>query len=245
VIVSEPFATHYGIGRGDPIEVDSPSGKLEFLVAGIYYDYTNDRGAIVMDRPVFREKFHDEQATSLAIYLQPGADENVVRAQLAGRMGAEGWRFLITPNRMLQEAVLRVFDRTFAITYALEAVAMLVAAMGIASALLAWVIERKRQLGILRVLGASRGQLRKMILTDSGLVGLLGLVSGGAMGWLLSLILIFTINKQSFGWTIQLAYPVAFLTAAGLAILATTVLAGLYPARVAGRFRPAEAIAAD
>ena len=141
--------------------------------------------------------------------------------------------------------MLRVFDRTFAITYALEAVALFVAALGIANALLAWVIERRRELGILRVLGASRTQIRKMILTDSGLVGLLGLAAGGAMGWLLSLILIFTINKQSFGWTIQFHVPTLFLSLAGLAIFCVTILAGLYPARVAARFHPAEVIAIE
>jgi putative ABC transport system permease protein len=198
-----------------------------------------------LDRAIYREKFHDDRATSLAIYLQPGADEEEVSGTLAERLGAEGWEFLITPNRTLQEAVLRVFDRTFAVTYALEAVALLVAALGIANALLAWVIERRRQLGILRVLGANGKQIKKMILADSGLVGILGLSVGGIMGWLLSLILIFTINKQSFGWTIQLAYPIPFLVAAGLAILATTILAGLYPARIASRFRPVDVIATD
>ncbi|MBI3933144.1 MAG: ABC transporter permease [Acidobacteria bacterium] len=244
-IVSEPFATHYGVRRGDQIELDSPFGKLAFRVEGIYYDYTSDRGTIVLDRSVYREKFHDDRTTSLAVYLLPGANVDEVRSVLAERLGTAGWRILVTPNRVLQEAVLRVFDRTFAITYALEAVALLVAALGIANTLLAWVIERRRQLGILRVLGASRRQLRKMILTDSGLVGLLGLVTGGAMGWLLSLILIFTINKQSFGWTIQFHLPALFLTLAGLAIFFVTILAGLYPARVAARFHPAEVIAIE
>lgn len=244
-IVSEPFATHYGVRRGDPLALDSPSGKLQFRVGGIFYDYTNDRGTIVLDRLVYREKFRDDRATSLAIYLAADAAQEKVRGALAERLGAEGWQFLITPNRRLQEAVLRVFDRTFAITYALEAIALLVAALGIANALLAWVIERQRQLGILRVLGASREQLKKMILTDSGLVGLMGLLAGGAMGWLLSLLLIFTINKQSFGWTIQFHLPMLFLTIASLAILLVTILAGLFPARVAARFRPAEVIAIE
>ena len=199
----------------------------------------------MLDRKVFRELFQDDSASNLAVYLKPGADADQVSALLWQRLGAEGYQFLITPNARLQAAVLRVFDRTFAITYALEAVALLVAALGIANALLAWVIERRRELGILRVLGASRDQLRKMILTDSALVGLLGILSGGCMGLLLSVILIFTINKQSFGWTIQFSLPGTFLALASLAILTVTVLAGLYPARVAARFRPAEVIAIE
>jgi putative ABC transport system permease protein len=245
VIVSEPFATHYGVRRGQQIEIDSPSGKAAFEVAGVFYDYTSDRGSIVLDRLVYRSLFHDDRASSLAIYLRPGADADEVSARLAEILGAHGWQFLITPNQRLQQAVLRVFDRTFSITYALEAVALIVAALGIANALLAWVIERRRTLGILRVLGASREQVRTMILTDSALVGLLGLGAGGAMGWLLSLLLIYTIQKQSFGWTIQFHFPAQFLALAGLAIFLVTVLAGLYPARVAAQFHPAEVIAIE
>jgi putative ABC transport system permease protein len=245
VVASEPFANHYGIRAGQQIELDTPVGITRFQVRGIYYDYTNDRGTIVLDRAVYRELFHDDTASNLAVYLQSDADSEQVSAQLSERLGAAGYQLLITPNARLQAAVLRVFDRTFAITYALEAVALLVAALGIANALLAWVLERRREIGIVRVLGASRAQLRKMILTDSALVGLLGIAAGIVMGLLLSVILIFTINKQSFGWTIQFSFPIAFLALASTAIFLVTLVAGLHPARVAGRFQPAEVLAIE
>lgn len=245
VIVSEPFAIHSGIGRGDRIELNTPAGQVSFEVKGIYYDYSNDRGTVVMDRDVYRRLFQDDTASTLAIYLTPGANGEVVQRQLDQIFGDRGYQFLITPNAALQQAVLRVFDRTFTITYALEVVALLIAALGIANSLLAFVIERRRELGILRVLGASRGQLRKMILTEAGLVGLLGNLAGWAMGLLLSLILIYTVNRQSFGWTIQFSYPAQFLALSGMAIWLVSVVAGLYPARVAARFRPAEVIAIE
>ncbi len=245
VIVSEPFAIHSGIGRGDHIELDTPAGPVSFEVKGVYYDYSNDRGTVVMDRDVYRRLFQDDTASTLAIYLTPGADGEGVKRQLDQTFGDRGYQFLITPNAALQQAVLRVFDRTFTITYALEVVALLIAALGIANSLLAFVIERRRELGILRVLGASRGQLRKMILTEAGLVGLLGNLAGWAMGLLLSLILIYTVNRQSFGWTIQFSYPAQFLALSGLAIWLVSVVAGLYPARVAARFQPAEVIAIE
>ncbi len=245
VIVSEPFANRYRVSKGDALELDTPAGRLAFDVRGVFYDYGNDRGTVVLDRPVFSELFRDDTASSLAIYLRADADTDVMSEQLSAGLGAAGYAMLITPNARLQQAVLRVFDRTFSITYALEAVAILVAALGIANALLAWVIERRRQFGILRVIGASRRQLRKMILTDAFLVGLLGNLTGGLMGFLLSWVLIFSINVQSFGWTIQFHMPYEFLALAGLAILVTTVAAGLYPARVAGRFDPGAVLAAE
>ena len=245
VIVSEPFAIHHRIRTGQKIELETPSGKASFLIAGIYYDYSNDRGTVVLDRAVYRRLFHDDTASTLAVYLKPGVNDEDVKAQLDRSLGEKGYQFLITPNAALQRAVLRVFDRTFSITYALEVVAILIAALGMANSLLAFVIERRRELGILRVLGASRGQLRKMILVEAGLVGLFGNLVGWLMGLLLSLILIYTVNKQSFGWTIQFSYPTTFLLLSGLAIWMVSILAGLYPARVAARFKPAEVIAIE
>ncbi|MBI3894407.1 MAG: FtsX-like permease family protein [Acidobacteria bacterium] len=244
-IVSEPFANHHHFRRGQTITLDTPSGPVFFEVAGIFYDYTYDRGMIVIDRQVYQQLFQDDTASTLAVYLKPGANAEEVRTDIGKQLGAQGYQFLITPNAVLQRAVLRVFDQTFSITYALEVIAILVAALGISNALLAFVIERRRELGILRVLGATRNQLRKIILTEAALVGLLGNLTGWLMGLLLSLILIFTINKQSFGWTIQFLYPAKFLALSGLAIFLVTIITGLYPSRVAGRFAPAEVISIE
>ncbi|PYX38668.1 MAG: hypothetical protein DMG81_11230 [Acidobacteria bacterium] len=120
--------------------------------------------------------------------------------------------------------------------------AIVVAVMGIAGALLALVIDRRRELSLLRFLGAARGQIWKIILTEAGLLGLLANIAGLCLGFLLSLILIYVINKQSFGWTIQFHWPVAVLVAALTVVYAATVLAGIYPARIATRFNPIEVI---
>ena len=137
---------------------------------------------------------------------------------------------------------MRIFDQTFAITYALEAVAIMVAVMGIAGALLALVIDRRRELGLLRFLGASTGQIRKMILVEAGVLGLLSNLAGLALGFVLSLVLIYVVNKQSFGWTIQFHWPVAVLAGALSVVYLATVLAGLYPARIATRLNPIEVV---
>jgi putative ABC transport system permease protein len=243
--VSEPFAIHNHIRKGQQITIATPSGDARFEVCGIYYDYSNDRGTIVIDREQYRRLFGDDTATALAVYLRPGANSEEVRSELWKKLGAHNYRFFITPNAILQQNVLRVFDRTFSVTYALEIVAIAVAALGIANALLALVIERRRELGILRVLGATRAQLKKIILTEAALVGLFGNLAGWLMGLLLSLVLVFVINKQSFGWTIQFHYPAAFLALSGAAILLVTIAAGLYPARVAARMIPSEVISIE
>ncbi len=186
--------------------------------------------------------FHDDTATALAIYLEPGADSEQVRAGLWNTLGEQGYQFLITPNAVLQQAVLRVFDRTFSITYALEAIAILVAALGIANALLALTLERRRELGILRMLGATARQLKKIILTEAALVGLLGNLTGWLMGLLLSLILIFTINNNRLDGPSSSFTRRVFLALSGAAIWLVTIASGLYPARVAARLIPSEVV---
>jgi putative ABC transport system permease protein len=114
--------------------------------------------------------------------------------------------------------------------------------MGIAGALLALVIDRRRELGLLHFLGAGKSQIRKLILVEAGLLGLLANIAGLMLGFALSLVLIFVINKQSFGWTIRFHWPVEILLAAITIVYVATVLAGLYPARVAVQLNPIEVV---
>ena len=122
---------------------------------------------------------------------------------------------------------------------------MFVAVMGIAGALLAMVIDRRREFGLIRCLGAERPQIRKIILCEAGLLGLLANIVGLILGTFLSLVLIYVVNKQSFGWTIQFHWPVALLLGALTGIYIATVIAGLYPARTAMRLQPVEVLHED
>jgi putative ABC transport system permease protein len=117
-----------------------------------------------------------------------------------------------------------------------------VAMLGAANSLLALVLDRRRELGVLRYLGASTAQIRRMILTEAAFLGLLAMLVGLALGFALSLLLVFVVNKQSFGWTIQFHPPYALLAAALVLVWCVTVLAGIYPARVAARTNPIDAI---
>jgi putative ABC transport system permease protein len=117
--------------------------------------------------------------------------------------------------------------------------------MGIAGALLSIVIDRRREFGLLRFLGASTSQVRKLILVEAGLIGILANIAGLVLGLCLSVVLIFVINKQSFGWTIQFHWPVAILIGALSVVYFATVLAGLYPARIAQRLNPIEVVHED
>jgi putative ABC transport system permease protein len=174
------------------------------------------------------------------VYVREGTDPIAVRKEI--EQSAADYRVLIFSNADLRREAIKIFDKTFAITYALEAVAVLVAVMGVAGALLTLVIDRKRELGLLRFLGASRAQIRNIILAEAALLGLVANAAGLLLGFALSLILVFVINKQSFGWTIRFHWPVAILVSAISLIFAATVLAGFYPARIAVRLNPVEVV---
>jgi putative ABC transport system permease protein len=151
-----------------------------------------------------------------------------------------GHEAVLATNRALRQQGLEVFDRTFAVTWALEAVAIFVAVLGVAGALLAMVIDRRREMAVLRFLGASAAQIRSLILFEAGILGLLAAAMGLALGAVLSLVLIYVINVQSFGWTIQFHWPVTLLAFAVGGVYAATILAGIWPARAAARLNPIE-----
>jgi putative ABC transport system permease protein len=183
---------------------------------------------------------HDPAPSDIAVYVSAGAEVEQVRSAIE-RVVA-GRNIVIFTNRNLRSEAIRIFDRTFAITYALELVAIIVAIIGVAGALLALIIDRRRELGLLRFLGASVSQIRKLVLIEAGLIGALASLAGALLGVVLSLLLIFVINKQSFGWTIQLHWPVELMLGALVLVFLATLLSGFYPARVATRLNPIEVV---
>ena len=239
-IVSEPFANKHHVRPGDVLHIPLAGAVRDFKVLGIYYDYSTERGYVIVDRRTLLKYLPDPAVTNLAVYLKPGYDLQTAHRDIDEIIS--GRAVLVFSNATLRRGAIQVFDRTFRITYALEAVAVVVAVMGIAGALLAMVIDRRRDFALLRFLGAAQGQVRRIILFEAGLLGLFANAIGLVLGTVLSLILIFVINKQSFGWTIQFHWPAALLLLALSGIYVATVLAGLYPARTATRMNPIEVI---
>ncbi len=243
VVVSEPFTSKHGVKMGDIITLSLGEARPQFHIVDVYYDYSSERGEILMDRETLLRYLPDPAPSNLAVYVAPGANVETVRSEIV--QAVTGHRLLLFSDGEIRAQAIHIFDRTFAITYALEAVAVLVAVMGIAGALLALVIDRRRELGLMRFLGATTQQVRKVILFEAGLLGLFANFVGALLGYFLSLVLIFVINKQSFGWTIRFHWPVEILLAGLTFVYAATVLSGLYPARMAARLNPIEVVHED
>ncbi len=242
-LISEPFATRFGTKVGDVIPIDTPSGIANFKVAAIYNDYSSDAGVFMIDKRTFARLFHDDSDNSLAIYAKPGVDladlrTRLIRAVLPLRIDVE-------TTRELRKLVIEIFNRTFAITYALYIISIAIAVLGLVSTLFALVLERTRDIGVLRYLGFTIGNVRSMVFYEAAYVGALGGLTGIGSGLLLALLLIFVINRQAFGWLIELHVPWDFLAESFGLVIVIALLAGIYPASVAARIRTAEAVRSE
>jgi putative ABC transport system permease protein len=239
-IVSEPFANKHRVRAGDALTLPLGERRVTFRVLDVFYDYGHEAGFILLDRRTLLKYLPDAAPSNMAVYLAPGADLEQTRAAI--RKAVPNSNLLLFSNGEIRREGIRVFDQTFAITYALEAISILVAIGGIIGALISIVMDRRREFGVLRFLGATGAQIRNLILVEAGLIGLLANMVGLALGYVLSLVLVYVINKQSFGWTIQFHWPVAVLVASLSVVYVATVLAGLYPARMAVRLDPIEVV---
>jgi putative ABC transport system permease protein len=239
-IVSEAFSLKHKVSVGDLLNLKTPNGPANFKITSIYFDYSRERGYIILDRTTFLKYYRDSQINSFVIYLNDKSRLNEVRKEVLNTLNQH--RLIIRSNTELKKQVLEVFDKTFAITYSLEIIAILVALLGLFNTLVSLILERKREIGILRFIGAFTNQIKRMVLIEAGILGLIGSAMGLMAGVVVSYILIFVINKQSFGWTIQIHFPYFFIILLVAFSWGVSVLAGLYPARLAQQLNPKEAV---
>jgi putative ABC transport system permease protein len=242
VVISESLSLIFGRQPGDVIELPTPSGPHRFSVAAVYYDYSSNSGSAVMDRSTHERLFRSTgdansfrvSPTSLSVFLLPGASSDAVVRRLEDKL-ADKYQLEFSTNQTLRAEAMRIFDGTFAITYSLEAIAITIAALGVISTLITLILERQRELSILRLIGAARSRVRRIVVVEAAIIGAVAQAIGVIVGIGLSFVLIYVINVQSFGWTIQYHFPAGFVAQATVFMLALTALVGLYPGQRASK----------
>jgi len=229
VLVSEPWAMRRGTRVGDMLTLPTPSGERSFPVAGIFRDYTSDRGVVALHRERYRQLWGDECSEGIGVSFAPDTDPTAARVAIEGVLppGSSIW---LSNNAELRAASLAVFDRTFTITRVLQILVGLVAFLGILSALQALQLERVRETAVLRAVGWLPRQLRALVLAQTGLLGFAAGLFAMPLGIALAGLLVFVINRRAFGWTMSFEISTGEL-AQGMALaLVAALLAGLYPA---------------
>jgi putative ABC transport system permease protein len=242
VIVSEPFARRYSVGVGSVLSLRTATGPRPFPIAGIYYDYASDQGLVMMSHAAYLAAFHDPGLTGFSVTLAPTADADAVERMLRADLSRTTEGLTIVSNRALKKASLAIFDRTFLITSVLRLLAGLVAGIGVLSALLALELERGREFAVLRANGLTPGQVWKLVTAETGLLGLTAGLLSLPVGMALAAVMIFVVNRRSFGWTVRMETAPGVLVEAVLLALGAALLAGIYPAYRTARTSPARAL---
>lgn len=246
VQVSEPFANKHGITpQANRLTLLTERGERAFEVVGVYYDYSSDAGAILMRRDRYRDLFDDDKVTSAALYLDSTAATGTAEFAAGLRRQFAGRELVINANRELRENALVIFDRTFAITTALNLLATIVAFIGVLSALMALQIERTRELGMLRANGMTLRQLWRMTLLETGLMGATAGALSMPTGFMLALVLVYIINLRSFGWTIRLDLDWTTFAQAMLVAVVSALLAAIYPMLRLAKMQISSAVRAE
>ena len=244
VAVSESFARRHNMKDGEDLELATPSGTAKFKVAGVYSDYTRDQGVILIDRENYTAHWPEPGVHTAGVHLRAGTDADSLADELRSRFGSTA-EYAVYDNASLRARVLEIFDQTFAITYVLRTISVIVAIVGVSLGMATLVTERERDIGILRSVGASAGQVLRSFVTEAALIGAVSSAVGLAAGACLAMVLTWVINLAFFGWTVQLRYPWELLAWTPVWIIAVAALAGLLPAARAARIEPAAALRSE
>jgi putative ABC transport system permease protein len=227
VAVAEPFAYRNSLRRGDTLNLPTANGKRAFEIAGIYRDYNTGGASVLMSGAAYREHWGDGSVSGIGLDLVSGADAGAVSERLRVATGPQNLR--ITTTEGIKAISQNVFDRTFRITEVLRLLAAVVAFLGILSALMSIQFEREHEFNVLRAIGFSPRRLAALIMTETSLVGTAAGIAAIPTGIGLAALLVYVINRRSFGWTMELTlHPAPIVSGFALAA-AAAVLAGIVP----------------
>ena len=230
-VMSEPFAYRFSKAVGDVVNVPTPQGTQTITVVGIFADYGNEFGSLVVEREALSQWFSDERAARMAIALREGTDLSAIQAEWLQRYPG----IVVTNNRELRGEALRIFHQTFAVTHGLKWIGVFVALAGLALALASMLVERQHELTTLRSLGLVHREIGRLAAWESLGLAIAGLVTGIALSLVLGHLIIFVINRQAFGWTLLFKVPWVDLAILTGGVLAISALVGYWTGSRVGK----------
>lgn len=241
--VSEALLDLYGARVGQTLRLPLGGAQAEFFVAGVWRDYANQAGSVVIRLADYRALTGEAEVSDAALFAAPGSDARELEG--AVRSLPFGKALQIMSAGEIRAMSLRIFDRSFAVTYLLEAVAIAIGLSGVAASFSAQTLARSKEFGMLRHVGVTRRQVLGILAFEGGLLTLLGVACGFALGLVISLILVYVVNPQSFHWTMQLHLPWTLLGSVAAVLVAASVLTALVSGRYALSGGPVRAVRED
>ena len=232
-LITESFSRRFDRHRGDLIELPSRDGLRAFRVAGVVIDYSTDRGMVIVDRSAFAESWNDELVDTYELYLHPQADREAIRRAVRAIPG--GGALYVLSNAELKREFSGVLSQVFRIVYVLQLLALIVAVLGVSNLMLASVLDRAREIGVLRAVGALRRQVRRMVIAEAVLLGGASSVFGALVGLCCGAIVLRSINTVQTGWFFPFSIPSMALWQTVILVVIAGAVAGWYPAFRAAR----------
>ncbi len=229
VLLSEPLANRLELTAGDVFQLNSSSGPVFLSVAGVFYDYASNQGHLLIARDFYERHWVAAGITALSLDVRKGVDVSTVVNELIRLNQSQLQKLVIRDNKTLQRDALSVFDRTFRITGALRFIATVISIIGIVSAVLLILYDRKREFGILKAIGLNASEIWRLILIETGLMGFFAGIFAIPTGYVVSLILVYIINLRSFGWTIQFQFDWVTILQTLLLAWVASLAAGIFP----------------
>ncbi|MGH7828037.1 MAG: FtsX-like permease family protein [Candidatus Binatia bacterium] len=230
VIISESFESRFGKGIDDTVDLATPSGVVSFRVLGVYVDYSSDIGSVLIDRALYKKYWRDDLVDAFDLWLEAEADQQTVIQEIKERYG-EKYQLFISTHRELRDSVVRIMEQSFVVNYAVEIVAVVVAIFSVINTLLASVLDRTREIGVLRAIGATQAQVRRVVVMEAGWMGLLGALLGLFAGTIMAYHHVVYNTKVLTGWTFQFYYPYGVAILSFIAAVILCLIAGYGPAR--------------
>jgi len=241
ILITEPYAYHHDIGRGDQLGLRTNYGLQYFTIIGIYKDYSGDQGHLAMSRKTYLKHWGNAGFTGIGVYAKRGVNLPKLQEKIAN-LGYSNQVLQVRSNRAIFQESMKLFEQTFVITQTLRWLAVGIACVGVFGALMALQFERIRLFGILRAIGVTPRQLSFLILAETGLMGLVAGILAIPSGLAVAAILLFVVYQRSFGWTMAFHLePWVLFQGLGLALV-SALLAGVIPAIKMAKTSPAEAL---
>jgi putative ABC transport system permease protein len=242
VFISQNFAARNPeLRAGGMLTLMTPEGKVDFKILGIIVDFTSETGSVLINHNLYKKYFKDELVDTYYVYLKPGVDTQSIRRAVDSMVG-ENFHLFVLTNREFKDSILSAIDQIFSLSVSLEILTLIIAIIGIINNLLANVIDRTREIGVLRSLGATRMQIGLIFCLQSGIMGFCGAFVALFAGWGLGTIHMKRLSLILSGWVMPIHYSAMLIAVTFLVVVLTATVSGLFPATRAAGLKLREAL---
>jgi putative ABC transport system permease protein len=241
ILISENAARFQRLSAGDTIRLDTPSGSRAFEVYAVIIDYSSDQGTILMDRKWYREYWQDELIDAIVLYFEDGANPDQMAARIRDRLRDNEGLF-VTLQSGLRKELRSTAQSLFAYARAPELITLIVAIMGVVGTMLAAILDRIREIGMIRAIGATRKQVVFSLVAEAGFLGLSAAACGVAAGVPLGYLLLKVVGTATSGWDLHYDFPIETALRMSLFVTGAAALAGSFPGRQVARMDVKEAL---